>query len=520
MRTVRGSLYNLALSQYSYVTSDVLQAWTARPQSHSKIPVFAGFAVRNCRGSQRKAMMYAIVVAILAFAAEAVLVQPSSAAASTSKYVDVRWGLWQARNVGSNLGRRRDVIDSDGAIGNYAIVGNVNQRQLQHGAHSPGQLIICSACKMHGVTAEGVYRKGHCKANQMRFTCFKLSGGTKAFFADSESLGIPTARTSAVAILRNSTSTPITSRKEEIVMLVKGVGGNTSSVLAGVGCFSNSDCALLANALAPLKGKSPMSRGGVVTAECLGPINEEEVPGICMCAYTDGSANGDAASSTGKAADTASGSGRRTLPKRRAQSFHVKTVAPKFDICLRRASMKSISIVTESTGSARLVNSTATGNNTQNVDLVEVKQNVLQDDVVIGDVEPNALVLSLSAMPFSADEKDEYDDDGPVLVSDADNDSTSPAPAPSLPQRSRTPSPSLGTARIRRKGETNAPVPTPAPAPAVPPGRPLPRKATTAPALAQTPTPAAADDTLMRGRAGGANKRVSISDEFDVTMSF
>lgn len=257
-----------------------------------------------------------------------------------------------------------------------------------------------------------------------------------------------------------------------------------------------------------------------MTAECLGPINEEEVPGICMCAYTDGSANGDAASSTGKAADTASGSGRRTLPKRRAQSFHVKTVAPKFDICLRRASMKSISIVTESTGSARLVNSTATGNNTQNVDLVEVKQNVLQDDVVIGDVEPNALVLSLSAMPFSADEKDEYDDDGPVLVSDADNDSTSPAPAPSLPQRSRTPSPSLGTARIRRKGETNAPVPTPAPAPAVPPGRPLPRKATTAPALAQTPTPAAADDTLMRGRAGGANKRVSISDEFDVTMSF
>lgn len=112
---------------------------------------------------------------------------------------------------------------------------------------------------------------------------------------------------------------------------------------------------------------------------------------------------------------------RRSTLKRTSQlSQEVKAAESRFGICLRRSSLKSFSIVTESTGSPRLVNSIASGNITFAVDLVEVKQNVPQDDAAIEDNELNALVILRSATPFSADELGECNDDGPVSVCDAD----------------------------------------------------------------------------------------------------
>lgn len=57
-------------------------------------------------------------------------------------------------------------------------------------------------------------------------------------------------------------------------MLVQVNGSNTSSLLSGVWCFNNADCELSDNALAPLHGKSRMSRGVVMAAECLGAVRE------------------------------------------------------------------------------------------------------------------------------------------------------------------------------------------------------------------------------------------------------
>ena len=477
---------------------------TTESRTESKASIV--IALRN-PANRTLAIMQALLVALLACAAE-VFVQPAPVAASNPEYINGQRGLRQAGSVGSNLEQRRV---SDGIVDNYAIIGNVNHRQLQHGAHPAPALKFCSVCKIHFTTPSSGYRKGHCKINNMRYTCIKQDSSTSLFSASADLPGMSAAASSAVAV-SNSTSSPKASGKEELVMLVQVNGANTSSLLAGVRCFNHADCELSANALAPLDGKSPMSRGGVVAAECLGAVRE--VPGICTCAYTDGTGKGGAAAKARNAAGTASGSGQRRMLKRMSQSTQeVKTVVSKFDICIRRSSMKSFSIVTESMGNPRLVNSTASGNITLDVDLVEVKQNVPQDDVAIKDIEPNALVILRSATPFSANELGEYDDAAPVSVSDADPDSPVSIPVPS-----NASSPSPFTANIPRKVVTNARAPAPARALAAPPSRPPPQEETTGTEPVQSPNPATSDDAPMRGRMRGANNRLIISEEFDVMM--
>lgn len=44
----------------------------------------------------------------------------------------------------------------------------------------------------------------------------------------------------------------------------------TPTVLAGVGCFTDSDCEIIATGLADVNGSALMSRWGVVIAECVG----------------------------------------------------------------------------------------------------------------------------------------------------------------------------------------------------------------------------------------------------------
>eukprot|EP00892_Ulva_mutabilis_P008178 jgi/Ulvmu1/5732/UM244_0003.1 len=64
--------------------------------------------------------------------------------------------------------------------------------------------------------------------------------------------------------------------------------GETEPV-RGAACFTDDDCALPADAFAPLNGSAPLAADGVVTAQCvrmglMGELSDDE-PGICLCLY-------------------------------------------------------------------------------------------------------------------------------------------------------------------------------------------------------------------------------------------
>eukprot|EP00892_Ulva_mutabilis_P011316 jgi/Ulvmu1/8557/UM044_0091.1 len=64
--------------------------------------------------------------------------------------------------------------------------------------------------------------------------------------------------------------------------------GETEPV-RGAACFTDDDCALPADAFAPLNGSAPLAADAVVTAQCgrmglEGELSDDE-PGICLCLY-------------------------------------------------------------------------------------------------------------------------------------------------------------------------------------------------------------------------------------------
>lgn len=459
-------------------------------------------------------MMLAQLIVLLALAVAAVAVQSASATASTSAYLYSRNSLWQARG-GRGSVQVHHVADTLEVLDSYAMNGNVRHRQLQHGTHWQGGLPFCPVCRRHGMVFSNTFWKGHCRQGGTLRFCIRRKFNTGLFFAFAPPVFFDPAATPSLAPNRTSMSTATASQPEEILMIVQVSESNTSTVVPAAGCFSDADCNLSATGLAAVNGSVPISRRGVVAAECIGADLEDRIPGICICSYRMRSV---AAGADG---------------------------TPNFDICVRRASFKSVSIFTDSTGSAGLVNGTARGNFTLDVDLIEIEQNVPSDYEPTDDANVDGLVIMSSARPFSPEELAGDDDYGPVY--DADDDTTAnrpaidienddrivatpdpapprgpePADAPPAASDRQAATPDPAPAPTPALGRTPAPVPTPAqaPAPAPPPApgpTPLPTPVPTAAAQAPTPTPVT--QTQARDGMSGASRRSEIAEEIDVSM--
>lgn len=455
-------------------------------------------------------MVYTLLTVLLLLAAASL--QVASASAFTSAYSDSRRSLWPAQHFDGLLEQdRMEGITSGTIIDSYAIIGNSQHRQLQHGEHMKWRLPACPRCKLHGSNALHTHKKGHCRKSMQRFACWKPKDKARFFFASAAASGFPSAASSA-----NSTSMP-TAPGEELVLIVQVSDGNTSTVAAGVGCFNDSDCELSATALAPVDGGTPMSRRGVVIGECLGAVRKEEKAGVCVCAYTDRPVDGGDTKAAERNADMAVGNGlQSTLEGTSQTSEIIEDVAPKFDICVRQSSSESVSVVTDSAGSPRLMNSTASGTVMLDVELIEAEQNVAKEKVSMDGVESNALVILAAGMPFSDDELSYSDDDRSEPVDEVDDNTPFPGPVPAP-----APAPSPGSPpTLSPQGITNTPTPTPGPtpAPATPPGPPSTREAFSAPTPAQAPTQGSDEKTAVHGSGSGANRQTAISEDLELTM--
>ena len=407
-------------------------------------------------------MMHTQLFVLFAVAVAAATVQSTLATAPVSANPYSRSSLWQERR-GNGIVQDHAVAESFEVFDSYAINGNVHHRQLQHGSHQPQSLPFCPVCRIHGKTFFHIFWKGHCRVGGFLMTCLRRKLKASFFFA-----AVPASMSPTMPPLleqnRTSMSTATGSQAQEVLAIVRIADNDTSTLVPAVGCFSDADCELSARGLEAVNGSAPVSRGGVVTAECIGADREEGVPGMCICSYRVRSAAADA------------------------------DAAPKSDICVRRTAFESVSIVTDSTGSARLVNSTARGNVTLDVDLVEVEQNVPEDyeptDEPTEAVAGFAIMSSMTRLSRADTDADDGRRPAVVDVAMASRIDATPDPAPP-----RGPAPADGPppAAIR---PAEAPVPAPA----------------------QAPAPAPGVQAQMRGGVSGASRRSVISEEIDVSM--
>lgn len=449
-------------------------------------------------------MMHEMLIMLLALVATPV--QPASTAVSTSADVGARRSLWQARHFGGILEQAAmEGTHSDAIIASYAIGGNIHHRQLQHGTHQAFALPFCSVCRFHGMTIYNTHRKGHCRQMGQLFPCFKRKFNSTSFSNRSNAGG-----QGGPSIQMNATA----SINAERVVAVQLPDANMSTVVVGFGCFSNSDCELSADTLAPINGTTLVSSQGVVTGACVGLLREEGQPGMCFCEYAPGAVNDVDADPAERTADIVPGNRRQSMPEGPAQSPTVaNAVVPQFDICVRQSLLNSASIVTDSTGTPRLLNRTATGMVMLDVDLREMEQNDSDEYEYTEDEEAEASTI-LSGRDFTPDEMVEYVDDGPDSGVDGFRIST-PTPPP-------TPSPRPTPPRVPNEREINgsASFPALAPAPARSPRSTPTGEVATAPTPAATPSPSTVDETPARGRGSRANRRAVISEKVDVTMRF
>lgn len=422
----------------------------------------------------------------------AATVQPASATASTLIDVGTRRSLWQARHIDGLMQQAAmDSIDSDETIESYAIIGNIHRRQLRHGKHKRKHLPFCNICRFHGKTGSHTYRKGHCKSGGKRRTCYRRTGKAKFLVPPGQ---------------RNSTAP-----NGELIVAVQVPERNTSTVVVGVGCFSDADCELSANTLAPITGTMLVSNRGVVTGKCVGIVRNEEQPGTCFCAYTAGSVKGGGAEQAEQTAGMASGNERQSVREDTSHTSQVRNAhAMKFDLCVRESLADSASIVTDSSGSPRLMNRTASGVVMLDVELRQIEEMEADDYEYTEDMEAEGFIVGYGS-DFSPDELGDYDNDG-VEPDDDDQLFTSirPATPPSRPVPTRSTNESVD----------NEPASTPAPGGSPPPRSTPAREVATSPTPATAPTPSVAEDTPTRARGSRANRRSVNSEEIDITMRF
>ena len=214
-------------------------------------------------------------------------------------------------------------------------------------------------------------------------------------------------------------------------------------------------------------------------AECLGNQIEDGVPGTCICSYQmDSVANGITGSAASTADQAGGRNGRQSRPT--SQSSHTTEAnAPQLDICVRRASFESVSLFTNSSGNAILINNTAEGKVKLDVVLVEIEVNVPDDyeydptaDRIVDGIAIRALATPFSQVEMGGDDGygSVYDTDDDTSGSrptgdtaDGGNISVTPDPTPSQGMSPAAASPPAPTRQpvIRAPAPTQAPTPSP-----------------------------------------------------------
>lgn len=228
---------------------------------------------------------------------------------------------------------RRDSYADMGTADAMTSVDVSQSRQLQffnHGNHSAFANPRCPRCRIWGISPSGVFCTGHCRWRRTLRCCIRWCLFPYFFSTSASSSG---SSTRAVA--------PVL---EEVMAVFQVDDGSTSSTVAGVGCFDDSDCALPADDFAPLNGSAPMSSAGTLAAQCVriagegGATTSDEAPGVCVCIYA--------------AADVASGASAppaAEAPPAPPESFK--------DVCVRRSTIGSVSIASAAADGLQLVSS-------------------------------------------------------------------------------------------------------------------------------------------------------------------
>ena len=455
---------------------------------------------------QFHAMMHTQLIVFLALVVAAVTAQSALANASTSAYSYSRSSLRRPRH-GIGSGPEHDVAEIFEVRDSYAVHG-IHHRKLQQGVNRRRNLPFCPRCRLFRANMTHTYRMGNCRMAGQVLPCFmKKNVKSTTFFAIIPPVIFDPAALNPLAL--NRTSTASASQTEEILIVADVSDNSTSTVLPVVGCFSDADCELSASGLAAVNGITPISRGGVVTAACVGNQIEDGVPGTCMCSYRVHAVASSTAGSGAETADQAGGRGGRQRRPTAQSSQTSEADTPVFDICVRQASFESISLFSNSNGSAILINNTADGKVKLDVVLAEILVNVPDDyeyDPTADSIVDGISIMS-SATPFSQAEMAGDDEDGSMY--DIDDDSSDNRDVADVGVGSSivvTPDPT--TPQSMPPADALRPAPT--------------RQAVTrAPAATQTPTPTPVSKPRKRVLVVKVNKDGSKSifvKEIDVSM--
>ena len=313
----------------------------------------------------------------------------------------------------------------DGTEG-YPAMWNSQRRRLQTqlGQHTLRANHPCPRCRFWQVV-NGI-KQGHCRSGGHLFNCSQRVSTLQspAFFAAEGSVVDASVRTNA------SDAAP----SGEVFAVLQIPEGNSTAIVAGVGCFRDSDCALPSSGFEPINGSAPASDGGILAAECDRGGGEGDTalaadePGVCFCTYTVAAAGRDSGSRvSGTSATTAARVSTTTRGRRGSIGNTSASRRPDFraggsaasqevavsqsleilsDLCIRRSGFENVSIVNDSEGGLTLVNTTASGNVSVGIGFGETNETMLNvsTDFVLSD--DSGLVSMASGMP----EEDEADE--------------------------------------------------------------------------------------------------------------
>lgn len=224
---------------------------------------------------------------------------------------------------------------------------------------------------------------------------------------------------------------------DEVLPVFDMSGSEGPAVLAGIACYDDSDCALPSVEFASMSGAAAASTAGILNASCLKAGGEsdhsDEELGVCMCTYVGGPLCLGATSSEPASIE---------LSEVSSSSDSV------VDICMRRSGFDNVRIVKgDSKANLTLVNGTAAGDVTLGAATQSAAAEARAQDVAIGDVVSDGIVMfsaetsPLRGSTYEYDDSDsdsvdyDYGDSGDVEVSSSRTSSraSSESPDSSLP---------------------------------------------------------------------------------------
>ena len=120
---------------------------------------------------------------------------------------------------------------------------------MTHGTNRAQNLPFCQPAKTHGSFPTHTFWKGHCRQGGYQRFCVRWNFKAGLFFAlVAPELSGPAALDLMLAPNSTAMSIAKASETEELLMIVWISERNISTVVPGVGCFSDADCELSARA--------------------------------------------------------------------------------------------------------------------------------------------------------------------------------------------------------------------------------------------------------------------------------